>query len=121
MASVATTVHELHAELLPGELEGVAGGDDLDDLAVDGDVGVVDNLDVGIEGAEDGVVLDEVGRLLDTAGVVDGDNLEAGLGAAVPAAEEVAACRRRAGRGGDGQGRDRRGPWEGTGRSDPSR
>ena len=43
---------------------------------------------------EDGVVLDEVGRLLDTAGVVDGHNLEARLRAAVPAAEEVAACRR---------------------------
>jgi hypothetical protein len=77
---------------LPGELEGVAGGDNLDHLAVDGDVGVVHDLDVGVEGAEDGVVLHEVGRLLDTAGVVDGDDLEAGLRAAVPAAEEVAAC-----------------------------
>jgi hypothetical protein len=53
---------------------------------------VVDNLDIRVEGAEDGVVLDEVGRLLDTAGVVDGDDLEVGGLASVPAAEEVAAC-----------------------------
>ena len=87
---------DLDAERLPGELQGVAVGHNLDGLAVDGDVGVVSNLHVGVEGAEDGVVLHEVGRLLDAAGVVDRDNLEAGLGAAVPAAEEVAACRREA-------------------------
>jgi hypothetical protein len=55
-------------------------------------VRVVDDLDVRLERAEDGVVLDEVGRLLDAAGVVDGDNLEVGGLTSVPAAEEVAAC-----------------------------
>jgi hypothetical protein len=54
-------------------------------------VRVVDDLDVRLERAEDGVVLDEVGRLLDAAGVVDGDDVEEGVLAPVPAAEEVAA------------------------------
>ena len=78
-------------ESRPRELERVTGGDNFDHLAVDGDVGVVDNLDVGFKGAEDRVVLDQVGGLLDSARVVDGDNVEHRVGASVPAAQEVAA------------------------------
>ena len=82
---------DLH--LLPGEVEGVAIGHDGDVLAVDGDGGVIDNLHVGVEGAEDGVVLEEVSRGLGAAGLVDADDLEGGVGAAGhPAADEVAAC-----------------------------
>ena len=82
---------DVNSELSPGELGGVAVGHNLDDLVIDGDVGVVNNLDVSVEDSEGGVVLEQVGGLLDTAGVVDGDNLEEGVGASVPAAEEVAA------------------------------
>lgn len=77
--------------LLPGEVGGVAVGDDLDDLAVDGDGGVGGGLNDGVEDAKGGVVLEEVGRLLDTSGVVDGNDVEGGVLAAVPAAEEVTA------------------------------
>ena len=51
------------AELGPWELERVPVGDDGDELAVDADGGVVDDLDVGLEGAEHRVVLEEVRRL----------------------------------------------------------
>jgi len=78
-------------ESRPRELERVTGGNNFDHLAVDGDVGVVDNLDIGFKGAEDRVVLDQVGGLLDSARVVDGDNVEHRVGASVPAAQEVAA------------------------------
>ena len=47
----------------PWELEWVPAGDDRDGLAVDADGGVVDDLDVGLEGAEHRVVLEEVRRL----------------------------------------------------------
>mmetsp|Transcript_24577 Transcript_24577/g.60396 ORF Transcript_24577/g.60396 Transcript_24577/m.60396 type:complete len:490 (-) Transcript_24577:33-1502(-) len=82
--------HQLHAQLLPGQLGGVAARHDLDHLAVDGDVRVVHHLHHGVERAEDGVVLHQVGRLLDTAGVVDGDDVQVGGLAPVPAAQEVA-------------------------------
>ena len=45
-----------------GEVEGIAVGDDGDVLAVDRDGFVVDDLDVGVERAEDGVILEEVRR-----------------------------------------------------------
>ena len=48
------------AELSPWQLEGVPVGDDLDQLAVDADGLVVDDLDVGLEGAEHRVVLEKV-------------------------------------------------------------
>ena len=81
----------VNAEVGPGELSGVAVGHDSDLLAVNGDGGVVDDLDVSVEHSEGGVVLQQVGGLLDTTGVVDGDDLEHGVLASVPAAEEVAA------------------------------
>lgn len=76
-------------DLLPWEVERVAVGDHLDDLAVDGDGGVAGGLDVGLEDAEGGVVLKEVGGLLDAAGVVDGHHVEGGVLAPVPAPQEV--------------------------------
>jgi hypothetical protein len=51
------------AEVSPWELERVPVGDDRDELAVNADGGVVDDLDVGLEGAEHRVVLEEVRRL----------------------------------------------------------
>lgn len=73
----------------PGQVGGVTVGDDLDDFAVDGDAVGADGLDDGVEDAEGGVVLEEVGRLLDAAGVVDGDHVERGVLPPVPAPEEV--------------------------------
>jgi hypothetical protein len=54
---------DVNAELTPWELERVPAGDDRDGLAVDADGRVVHDLDVGLEGAEHRVVLEEVGRL----------------------------------------------------------
>lgn len=54
---------DVNAELTPWELERVPAGDDRDGLAVDADGSVVHDLDVGLEGAEHRVVLEEVGRL----------------------------------------------------------
>ena len=64
----------------------------MDALAIDGHVRVVDDLDVSFERAQDGIVLDQVRGLLDTAGGVDGNNFEQGvLAAAVPASQKVTA------------------------------
>ena len=82
---------DVDAESLPRQLERVTGRHNLDGLAVDGDVRVVDDLDIRLERAEDGVVLDQVARLLHSARVVDGDDVEHGVGASVPASQEVAA------------------------------
>ena len=83
---------EVDAERLPRQLERVTGGHNLDGLAVNGDVGVVNDLDVRFERAENGVILDQVGRLLHPARIVNGDDVEHGVRApAVPAAQEVAA------------------------------
>ena len=82
---------EVDSQSLPGEGQGVAAGNDLDLLSVDGDGVVADNLDISVEGAQDRVVLEQVRGLLDTSGVVDGDDLQEGVLPALPAAEEVAA------------------------------
>ena len=83
---------DVDAQFCPRQLQRVSGRDDLDALAIDGDVRVVDNLDVSLEGAQDGIVLDQVRGLLDTAGVVDGNNIEQGvLASAVPASQKVTA------------------------------
>lgn len=76
----------------PGKLRRVARRDDLDRLAVDRDGRVVDDAHVGVEGAERGVVLEQVRGLLDASGVVDDGDVEERVGAAaLDAAEEVAA------------------------------
>lgn len=38
--------------LLPGEVDWVAVGDDLDDLSINGDAIITDGLDVSVEDAE---------------------------------------------------------------------
>lgn len=82
---------EVDAELAPRQVGRVAVGDDLDHLAVDGDGVVAHGLDVGVEDAERGVVLEEVRRLLHASGVVDGDDVEGrAVAAPVPAPQEVA-------------------------------
>lgn len=75
--------------LLPGEVGRVAVGDDLDDLAVDGDAVGADGLDVGVEDAERGVVFEEVGGLLHASGVVDGNDIQRGVLSPMPAPQEV--------------------------------
>lgn len=50
--------------LLPGQCERVSAAHNLDGLAIDGDRGVVHHLDVRVEGAQGGVVLEQVGGLL---------------------------------------------------------
>jgi len=81
---------EVNLQVLPRQLERVAVADDGDVLAVDGDGGVVDDLHVRVERSEDGVVLEQVRRLLDTSAVVDRDELESRGLAALEAAHEVA-------------------------------
>jgi hypothetical protein len=121
---------DVNAEVRPWQLERIPVGDDGDQLAVHADGPVVDDLDVGLEGAEHRIVLEKVRRLnlmvrthatqnsiifhnilrrrrasveqasraasvnvtyvLDTSAVVDDDDVERGVLAAVPATEEVA-------------------------------
>ncbi len=75
----------------PWQVEWVAVGHDLDDLAINADGIVASDFHIGIESAEHGVVLQQVRSLLDAAGVVDDDDVEGGVLPAVPAADEVAA------------------------------
>mmetsp|Transcript_5178 Transcript_5178/g.15483 ORF Transcript_5178/g.15483 Transcript_5178/m.15483 type:complete len:263 (+) Transcript_5178:548-1336(+) len=82
---------EVDAELAPRKLERVPVGHDLDLLAVDGDGVISDDPDIGVKGAEDGVVLEQVSGGLDAGGIVDGDDLHVGVLAASPAPDEVAA------------------------------
>ena len=62
-----------------------------DVLAVDRQGLVVDDLDLSIELAEGGVVLEQVAGLLHAARVVDGHDIEQRVLPALPAAQEVAA------------------------------
>ena len=88
--NTGTLNHEIYIQSTPGELEGVAGRHNLDGLAVDGEAVISDNLNLGLEGTHGRVVLQEMGSLLNTSGVVDGNNLDVGVGTALPAAEELA-------------------------------
>ena len=78
---------DLGADGGPVELGGVALGEDLDLLAVDGDE-VVAVLDVVFEVAEDGVVLEQMGEGRRRGEVVDGDEVDLGVGEG--GAEDVA-------------------------------
>lgn len=75
--------------LLPGEVDRVAIGGDLDDLAIDRDGIFADRLDVCVKDAEGRVVLEEVGGLLDTAGVVNDQDVERGVLPSMPAPQEI--------------------------------
>lgn len=75
--------------LLPWEVCRVPIGDDLDDLSVDRDGLVAGRLDVSIKDAKGGVILEEVGGLLHTASVVDGDDVKRGVFSTMPAPQEV--------------------------------
>lgn len=74
--------------LLPWKIDRVAVGHDLDDLAVDRDA-IIGRLHIGLKNAQGGVVLEEVGGLLDTTSVVNGDDVKRGVFATVPAPQEV--------------------------------
>mmetsp|Transcript_11270 Transcript_11270/g.26723 ORF Transcript_11270/g.26723 Transcript_11270/m.26723 type:complete len:421 (-) Transcript_11270:32-1294(-) len=82
--------HKVDPKLGPWQLGRVPVGDDGDDLAINADVAVVNNLDIGTEHSKGGVVLEQVRGLLDATRVVDGNNVKQSLLAAVPAAQEVA-------------------------------
>jgi hypothetical protein len=82
---------QVDVHLLPGQRGRVAAGHDLDGLAVDRQGAVVDDLHVGVELAEGGVVLEQVAGLLHATRVVDGHHVEQAVLAALPAAQEVAA------------------------------
>eukprot|EP01025_Chloroclados_australasicus_P024675 TRINITY_DN24741_c0_g2_i2.p2 TRINITY_DN24741_c0_g2~~TRINITY_DN24741_c0_g2_i2.p2 ORF type:complete len:412 (+),score=84.29 TRINITY_DN24741_c0_g2_i2:220-1455(+) len=83
--------HEVHAHLAPGKLSRVTVGHDGDVLAIHGDGLLVDDLHIGVECAEGGVVFQQVGSLLGATGVVDAHDIEEGVATAVPAAEELTA------------------------------
>ena len=79
---------DLGADGGPVELGGIALGEDLDLLAVDGDE-VVACGDVVVQVAEDGVVLEQVSQGRRAGQVVDGDKFDFGI--AERGAENVAA------------------------------
>ena len=66
---------DVHAQLAPGQLGGVAVSQHADGLAVDDDVLLVVG-DLSVQTTHDGVKLEEVGESLDVGEVVDGDDLE---------------------------------------------
>mmetsp|Transcript_41390 Transcript_41390/g.163016 ORF Transcript_41390/g.163016 Transcript_41390/m.163016 type:complete len:229 (-) Transcript_41390:277-963(-) len=78
------------AELLPRQLKGVPAADNLDRLFVHGDLIITGDLDISVKGAEDGVVLEEMGSGLNAGGVVDGNNLHLAVGTSLQASDEVA-------------------------------
>ena len=69
---------QVHAELLPGQLGGIALGEHADRLPVDGEPVLV-RAHVPGEGPVDGVVLEEVRERLRVGDVVHGDELERAL------------------------------------------
>jgi hypothetical protein len=74
----------------PWQVEWVPVRHNLDNLPTDADTVVTINLNVGIEGSEHGVILQQVRSLLHTSGVVDDNNLERRVFPPVPAPDEVA-------------------------------
>ncbi len=69
--------HDVDAEVAPRQRRGVALGEHLHPLAAGLDE-AVRKADVAVEGAEDGVVLQEVCHRRGVAEVVDGDDLDVG-------------------------------------------
>lgn len=76
-------------DLPPGEIDGVAVRNNLDDLAINRDAISTNWFNIGFKDAEGGVVLEEVRGLLDTSGVIDGNDFKWRVLAAVPAPQEV--------------------------------
>ena len=84
---------DVDAHFLPRQVQRVTVRDNLDDVAVDRDGGVIDHLDVRLEGAQDGVILEQVRRRLGATGLVDAHDLERAVRATgLPAADKVATC-----------------------------
>ena len=69
---------DVHAEVLPRELRGILHRQHLERVAVDGDA-VAAGLDVGVEVAEHGVVLEQVRQGGGIGQVVDRDEVDVGL------------------------------------------
>mmetsp|Transcript_4949 Transcript_4949/g.14807 ORF Transcript_4949/g.14807 Transcript_4949/m.14807 type:complete len:418 (-) Transcript_4949:14-1267(-) len=81
--------HHVDPHVLPRELERVAAGHDLDGPAVEREGGVVQDLNIRVEGPQDRVVLEEVGRLLHPTTVVHRDDLQVRVLPPLEAPQEV--------------------------------
>ena len=82
---------ELHCivDLLPGEKRRVAVRHNLDDLSINRESSVSRRLHISVEDSESRVVFKEMRSLLDTAGVVNGNDIKRRVLTAVPASQEV--------------------------------
>lgn len=76
-------------DLRPGEIGGVAVRNNLDDLAINRDAISTNRFNIGFKDAKGGVILEEVRGLLDTSGVIDGNDFKWRVLATVPAPQEV--------------------------------
>ena len=72
----STLDDEVYSHLSPWQFCGVTVGDDADGLAIYADVLVVNLLDIGCEGSQNGVVLQQVAGLLDSSGIVQCNDLQ---------------------------------------------
>mmetsp|Transcript_4809 Transcript_4809/g.30501 ORF Transcript_4809/g.30501 Transcript_4809/m.30501 type:complete len:253 (+) Transcript_4809:4274-5032(+) len=86
----STFDNQIDLAISPWELEGISAGHDFNDLPIHRDVGIVHNLHVCIEGSQHGVVLEQMGGLLDTTGIIDGGHVKERVLASMPAPQEVA-------------------------------
>lgn len=75
--------------LPPGEVDGVAVGDDLDDFSIDRDAISANRLDVSIKDAKGRVVFEKVRSLLDTTSVIDGNDIKGWVFSTMPTPQEV--------------------------------
>lgn len=81
--------NNVNAKLLPRQFKWVPVGDNLDGLSVDSD-GVLTCNNIGVEGTQNGIVLEKVRCGLNARCVVDADNIHVAVFSAGPAADEVA-------------------------------
>lgn len=75
--------------LLPGEIDGVTVGDDFDDLPINRNAISTNRLNISVEDAEGRIVLEEMRGLLDTARVIDGNDIKGRVLPAMPAPQEI--------------------------------
>lgn len=104
--------HNINAELLPGQLERVSVGDDLDFLTIDSDR-FLSGDDIGVKGTKNGIVFEKMGGGLDAGSIINTDDVHVGIGTTCPATNEVTSDTAETidryahlhGRGGGGTGR----------------
>lgn len=76
-------------EIPPGKIAWVAIRDNLDDLSINRDAISTDRLDICIKDPECWVILEKMRRLLNTASVIDGNNIKRWVFPSVPTPQEV--------------------------------